>query len=674
MIGKTVWAKCFIGWLCCVLMASALANSAAAQCGNYFKNNYHAVNKIRSINSAAFKMSDWTGDGKLDFWNLKANPNGLTKDVLIYPSKATGYWDWDNPIVYNGNLPGYLETNTPFIVEDFNSDGKTDILINNRIYQNVNNETLTALSEISGFDTGGGLFGLVDVNNDNLLDWISLSSASGQTTVGYRPGTADGAFGSRVEIIPADTGFNFEAKALGDFNGDGKTDIAYATASGYRILLNAGNGAFTPGALIPDAHAHVYADVADFNGDGRADILTRNSAATGLFILYGQTNGTFVETELPVFNNTAGYIKAAEFNGDNSQDIISIEQTRYSIYKNNGAGVFTRTDYPRSLAGVSMYPVIEDFSGDNKADYFNYHPSQEFRVVNAFGEEVVSVLENVCQSFGETKRANFDVVNEGDLVLWNTNGWASLNYDMVFNRTTFFNFGAGGDIAAPGDYDGDGKTDYATYRPAPGDWNIRRSSDNALVNVHFGLSGDVAVPNDYDGGGKTDIAVFRPSDGNWYILSSETQQVTILHFGLNGDKPVPADYDGDDKVDIAVFRPSEGFWYYYKSSDQTVVIIHWGIATDKPLPGDYDGDGRADLAVYRDGDWYVLRSVSYSYNFVHWGTATDIPYPLNRNGNSTDIVVYRPSTGYWYNSSRSFYFMSFTQPGYVPVYFGLPNN
>lgn len=120
MIKKTAPVKCFIGWLGCVLMMMLGANFAAAQCGNYFKNNYRAVNKLRSVNNVAFKMDDWTGDGKLDFWNLKANPNGTTKDVIIYPSKATGYWDWDNPIIYTSSLPSFIDTNATFLGKDFN--------------------------------------------------------------------------------------------------------------------------------------------------------------------------------------------------------------------------------------------------------------------------------------------------------------------------------------------------------------------------------------------------------------------------------------------------------------------------------------------------------------------------------------------------------------------------
>jgi hypothetical protein len=96
------------------------------------------------------------------------------------------------------------------------------------------------------------------------------------------------------------------------------------------------------------------------------------------------------------------------------------------------------------------------------------------------------------------------------------------------------NFGKAGDVPVEGDYDGDGISDVAVYRPMTGEWFIRQSSNGVVTaQVFGGVNGDVPVPADYDGDGKTDLAVFRASTSTWYVLGQFT-----IPFGASGDVPV----------------------------------------------------------------------------------------------------------------------------------------
>ncbi len=186
-------------------------------------------------------------------------------------------------------------------------------------------------------------------------------------------------------------------------------------------------------------------------------------------------------------------------------------------------------------------------------------------------------------------------------------------------------FGAAGDRIVPGDYDGDAKTDAAVFRPSAGTWWIRRSSSGAAEVVSFGQSTDVAVPEDFDGDRRTDVAIWRPADGMWWIRRSFDGTVTAVTFGRNGDVPVAADYDGDGRADPAVYRPTENAWYILRSTDSATVRQAFGSAGDRLVPADYNGDRKADLAVWRpsNGTWYILPSTGGSFYGVQFGQTGD---------------------------------------------------
>jgi ELWxxDGT repeat protein len=258
------------------------------------------------------------------------------------------------------------------------------------------------------------------------------------------------------------------------------------------------------------------------------------------------------------------------------------------------------------------------------------------------------------------------------------------------------------------DLTGDGKSEYSQYRPIAGgigEWYTveNRGSTNAYVydfGRQWGLQGDMPVPGDYDGDGKADYALFRPSDsGNqsaWYIGLNRGNGVEVvpvytnggamgIPFGLTGDIAVPGDYDGDGRFDLAVYRPSNGNFYLgllkvTKQPDGSYVATIRATETiasrpnAQPVTADFNGDGRADYGVYDIsstgvGVWNIILNIASGarpLSLVAYGSGSDIPVSGDFNGDGrSDLVVYRPNDPY-FGDGRGGWYVNFNLPGNNP--------
>ena len=253
---------------------------------------------------------------------------------------------------------------------------------------------------------------------------------------------------------------------------------------------------------------------------------------------------------------------------------------------------------------------------------------------------------------GATYRASYDPVS--GLSAWTD--YCSLHGGSVFYIQGIRESAASLAAPASGDYNGDGKSEVAVFRPSDGLWAVK-----GLGRVYFGAGGDIPVSGDYDGDGVTDVAVFRPVTGLWAVKG-----ITRCYFGGPNDRPVPGDYDGDGTCEPAVFGRNSGRW-----GIRDLTRMYFGASSDTPIPSDFDGDGRADIAVFREatGLWAV-REISRCY----FGRSGDRPVPgiyrwygagAGSGPFRSQAAVFRPSTGLWAaRGCTRFYFGS---PVDIPV-------
>jgi hypothetical protein len=542
------------------------------------------------FNPFFFASGDLNGDGVPDI--VVANSNQLSVSVLINNGNGTFVRQTD---LYTGQVG-------PVAIADVNRDGKGD-LIEANWNQNVPPTVRVSLGNGDGtfrapvFYENGFFSGdliVADVDKDGNLDIVSSGG-----TISILFGNGDGTFRTHMDFFTgSDT--NGSSLAIGDFNGDGVSDVAvgtgnYSTTNSVIVLLGKGNRSFEQHLDYGVGLGANSIVIGDFNADGKDDIVASNSGSDlpyqggrNFTVLLNNGDGTFPTYRFFATGQVPSDVTIGDFNGDGKPDLAVANGNPFSqfffatdtvsVLLNNGDGTFqNHIEYPTGRFPFGV--VAGDFDGDGNEDL----------VTANHDDHTVSVL------------------------LANPNG--------SFRSRVDYSTGGGFPYAAvTADFNGDGKLDLAVAVAGSGVSVLLGNGDGTFrSHVDYAALGPVSVTTgDFNGDGKLDLAT---ADG--------TSSISVLlgigdgTFGPRADflaggpalSVAAGDFNGDGKDDLAVAdggqickgdncHPGNTLSVLLNKGDgtfQAPVIYAAGFGAQRVVVGDLDSDGKQDLIIANGG-------------------------------------------------------------------------
>jgi hypothetical protein len=531
----------------------------------------NAVNISVGNNPDSVTAVALTSSGRLDL--VSANSSGTVSAVLNNGDgtfkPAVSSPAGSNPLSITGG--------------DFNHDGKGDVAVvsGGKVNVLLGNGDGTFQAPVSYAAGPNPVF--VTAAAFTASGNLDLAVANGSPStygVAFLSGNADGTFNAAVEV---NVGGSPASLATGDFNGDGKLDLASANGANNSasVVLGNGDGTFGPATVWGADQNPVALAAGDLNGDGKQDLAVVNLNSNNLSLLLGHGDGTFAAAQFSTGVSKPGPVAVGDFRRDGKLDLVigstpNPDPTTVSILLGNGDGTFqapihlTGGGYPRELA-------VADVNGDGKLDIITLTPPPS-------------------------------PSQPGTLAVFLGNG------DGTFQAATTFSVSNGAWDMAVGDFSGSGFPDIAIANnpgaPVPGTVSIYHNNGHgsfALLHTYNAGVDPVAITAADLGNGHLDLAVannngpnstvtilvghgdgtFSPSVGGPYLVAGPPTAVAA------------GDFNGDGKLDLAVATFPNFISVLLNRGDGTFnAATNYTVGPNPTtvVVGDFNGDGKLDLA------------------------------------------------------------------------------
>jgi hypothetical protein len=323
-----------------------------------------------------------------------------------------------------------------------------------------------------------------------------------------------------------------EGEVVGDFNRDGKLDVAITGAYGLAVMDGNGDGTFSLDQTWQlDSGGGIGNSLAegDFQGNGNLDLVVADTDNSFVDVFLGDAKGDFQQSSYHCTD--AGSVLVGDVIGNGTEDIVWSSAAGIGLLLGNGKGTFTAGPSIASNTGEAV-AALADFNGDGADDLLTtqYGTGSDgsedcslfMRLSNGDGtfsapQNILTIPDTDGGSVGVqagqlTSDGKIDLVVKDisssfgsggiDVLLGNGNGTfkSPIQHSLTGGDPTGF---------ALGDFNGDGKLDVATYLFRDGGLNILLGNGDGTLEapIAFDANGSPAglVPGDFTGDGRTDL-------------------------------------------------------------------------------------------------------------------------------------------------------------------------